>query len=89
MNKVQLPKAHAFYGFQIIVIENIHSETCSKLIDTLIKDPLEKTCLLNGTKTMPSIKQKADWALQWCNPKNASFSEHCFVFCAIEGIFFS
>ena len=41
MGDVQLAEARAFYGFQI-AMENIHSETYSLLIDTYIKDPIEK-----------------------------------------------
>jgi ribonucleoside-diphosphate reductase beta chain len=41
MNEVQYPEARCFYGYQIM-IENIHSETYSLLIDTYIKDPQEK-----------------------------------------------
>lgn len=41
MREVQLPEVRCFYGFQIMM-ENIHSETYSLLIDTYIKDPKEK-----------------------------------------------
>jgi ribonucleotide reductase beta subunit family protein with ferritin-like domain len=88
MNEVQLPEARAFYGFQIAV-EQIHSETYSLLIDTLIKDPHEKTRLFNAVETLPCVQRKANWTLQWCNAANASFAERCVAFCAIEGIFFS
>ena len=45
MSDVQLSEARAFYGFQI-AIENIHSETYSLLIDTLIKDNVKKQSFL-------------------------------------------
>jgi ribonucleotide reductase beta subunit family protein with ferritin-like domain len=41
MNEIQIAEARAFYGFQI-AMENIHSETYSLLIDSLIKDSREK-----------------------------------------------
>ena len=41
MNEVQYPEARCFYGFQIMM-ENIHSETYSLLIDTYIKEPAER-----------------------------------------------
>jgi ribonucleotide reductase beta subunit family protein with ferritin-like domain len=88
MNEVQLPEARAFYGFQI-AMEQIHSETYSLLIDTLIKDPLEKTRLFNALDTIPCVQRKANWTLQWCNANNASFAERCVAFIAVEGIFFS
>uniref|UniRef100_A0A2I2Z7S5 Ribonucleotide reductase regulatory TP53 inducible subunit M2B n=1 Tax=Gorilla gorilla gorilla TaxID=9595 RepID=A0A2I2Z7S5_GORGO len=36
--EVQVPEARCFYGFQIL-IENVHSEMYSLLIDTYIRDP--------------------------------------------------
>ena len=41
MSEVQLSEARAFYGFQIMM-ENIHSEVYSLLIDTYINDEIEK-----------------------------------------------
>lgn len=39
--EVQVTEARCFYGFQIMM-ENIHSEMYSLLIDTYIQDPKEK-----------------------------------------------
>ena len=58
---VQLPEARCFYGFQAMM-ENVHSETYSLLIDTYIKDVKEKKKLLNAIETIDCIKQKANWA---------------------------
>jgi ribonucleoside-diphosphate reductase beta chain len=54
----------SFYGFQIMM-ENIHSETYSLLIDTYVKDEAEKDELFNALEVFPAIKKKADWALKW------------------------
>ncbi|CCC69781.1 hypothetical protein NCAS_0D02000 [Naumovozyma castellii] len=86
--EVQVPEARAFYGFQIM-IENIHSETYSLLIDTYIKDPKESEFLFNAIETIPQIKEKAEWALRWINDAEALFAERLVAFAAIEGIFFS
>jgi len=86
--EVQVPEARCFYGFQIAV-ENIHSETYSLLIDTYIRDSMEKNHLLNAIDTVPCVQKKARWALQWCSQENASFAERCVAFAAVEGIFFS
>ena len=86
MNEVQLPEARCFYGFQIMM-ENIHSDMYSLLIDTYIKDPIEKTRLLNAIDTVPCVKRKAEWALRWIG--NGSFAERLIAFAAVEGIFFS
>lgn len=84
--EVQYTEAKFFYGFQI-AIENIHSETYSLLIDTYIKDNKEKDRLFNAIDTMPFVKKKADWALQWID--EGSFAERLIAFAAVEGIFFS
>lgn len=86
MKEVQLPEARCFYGFQIM-IENIHSETYSLLIDTYIKDPAEKNRLFHAIDTVPCVQKKAQWALRWIN--DGSFAERLVAFAAVEGIFFS
>ena len=87
-NEVTVLEAKFFYGFQIMM-ENIHSETYSLLIDTYIKDINKKNKLFNAIETIPSIKKKADWALKWISDKNSTFGERCIAFAAVEGIFFS
>ncbi|MCC6691111.1 MAG: ribonucleotide-diphosphate reductase subunit beta [Bacteroidia bacterium] len=86
MSEVQYPEARCFYGYQIM-IENIHSETYSLLIDTYIKDPAERHKLFNAIDTVPCVSKKADWALRWIS--NGSFAERLIAFAAVEGIFFS
>src|SRR6188768_1480432 len=86
ISEVQYTEAKFFYGFQI-AIENIHSETYSLLIDTLVKDPKEKDKLFNAIDTMDCVKKKADWALRWISQGN--FQERLIAFAAVEGIFFS
>ncbi len=87
-DEVQIPEARCFYGFQI-AMENIHSEMYSLLIDTYISDKSEKNMLFNAIENFPAIKRKADWALKWTNPENASFAERLVAFAVVEGIFFS
>ncbi len=86
VNEVQYAEAKFFYGFQIMM-ENIHSETYSLLIDTYVKDEAEKTQLFNAIEVFPAIKKKAEWALKWI--KSDSFAERLIAFAAVEGIFFS
>jgi len=86
VNEVQYTEAKFFYGFQIMM-ENIHSETYSLLIDTYIKDAKESGKLFNAIETFPAIKKKADWALRWI--ESDSFMERLIAFAAVEGIFFS
>ncbi|OIQ17455.1 MAG: ribonucleoside-diphosphate reductase [Bacteriovorax sp. MedPE-SWde] len=86
-NDVQIPEARCFYGFQI-AMENIHSETYSLLIDTYVKDPVEKDKLFHAVEHFDCVSKKAKWALDWISSKN-SFAERLVAFAAIEGIFFS
>ena len=86
VNEVQYSEAKYFYGFQIMM-ENIHSETYSLLIDTYVKDDAEKDKLFNAIETFPAIKKKADWALKWI--ESDSFAERLIAFAGVEGIFFS
>ena len=84
--EVQYSEAKFFYGFQIMM-ENIHSETYSLLIDTYVKDEGEKTKLFQAIEIFPAIKKKAEWALKWI--ESDSFAERLIAFAAVEGIFFS
>ena len=84
--EVQYTEAKFFYGFQIMM-ENIHSETYSLLIDTYIKDSKEKDHLFHAIETLDCVKKKASWALRWID--NGSFAERIVAFAAVEGIFFS
>uniref|UniRef100_A0A7N6B8L2 Ribonucleoside-diphosphate reductase subunit M2 n=1 Tax=Anabas testudineus TaxID=64144 RepID=A0A7N6B8L2_ANATE len=86
--EVQVTEARCFYGFQI-AMENIHSEMYSLLIDTYIKDPREREYLFNAIETLPCVKKKADWALNWIGNKSATYGERVVAFAAVEGIFFS
>jgi len=86
VNEVQYSEAKFFYGFQIMM-ENIHSETYSLLIDTYVKDDKEKDQLFKAIEHFPAIKKKADWAMKWID--SPSFAERLIAFAAVEGIFFS
>lgn len=86
--EISLPEARCFYGMQI-AMENIHSETYSLLIDTLISDSSEKQRLFNAIETVPCVGKKANWALKWCDPQEASLAERLIAFAVVEGIFFS
>ena len=84
--EVQYTEAKFFYGF-LIMMENVHSETYSLLIDTYIKDKEEQNHLFNAIDTVPAVQKKAEWALKWIGSE--SFVERLIAFAAVEGIFFS
>jgi len=87
ITEVQLPEARCFYSFQM-AMENIHSETYSLLIDTYIKDNVEKNMLFNAIETIPAVEKKAKWALDWITD-GSTFAVRLIAFAAVEGIFFS
>lgn len=76
-----------FYGFQCM-IENIHSETYSLLLDTYVKDKNEKDRLFNAIENIPCIKKKADFCKKFMN-KDICLSKRLIAFACVEGIFFS
>lgn len=88
MREVQWPEAKFFYSCQNL-LEAVHSETYSLLIDTYISDAKEKESLLRAITTIPCVQKKADWALQWIDSADASFATRMLAFAAVEGIFFS
>ena len=88
MSEVQLSEARAFYGFQI-AMENIHSQTYSLLIETYIKDAIEKDRLFNALDNFPCIQKKGTWAQKWIHDNRSSFATRLVAFACVEGIFFS
>jgi ribonucleotide reductase beta subunit family protein with ferritin-like domain len=84
---IQIMEGLCFYAFQE-AIENIHSETYSLLIDTYIEEE-DKSRLFNAIHTIPCVKKKADWSLEWTNNKNTTFAHRLVAFASVEGIFFS
>jgi ribonucleoside-diphosphate reductase beta chain len=82
------PEAKFFYACQNLM-ESVHSETYSLLIDTYVDDKAEKEALFKAIKTIPTVQKKADWALQWIENKEASFATRLLAFAIVEGIFFS
>ena len=88
MSEIQVPEAKFFYGVQMMM-ETVHSETYSLLIDTYIEERAEKTDILRSIQTVPCIQKKAEWALQWMESEEADWATRLMAFAAVEGIFFS
>ena len=84
--KVQYTEAKLNYDVQKFA-ENVHSETYSLTIDTLIPNDKEKMKLFRAVENFPAIKAKADWAIKWVD--TSDFAESLVAFAAVEGIFFS
>jgi len=88
MREVQCPEAKYFYSCQILM-EAVHSETYSLLIDTYITEREEKLNMLRAIKTIPCVAKKADWAKKWIDNTEANFATRLIGFACVEGIFFS
>jgi ribonucleotide reductase beta subunit family protein with ferritin-like domain len=88
LQEIQVPELKAIYAFQGY-IEQVHSETYSLLIDTYVRDPLEKNRLFSAIDTIPCVAKKAEWALKWINDIESPFSKRLVAFACVEGIFFS
>lgn len=84
---VKIPEAQIAYTYQAMM-ENIHAEMYSLMIETIIKDPTEKESLLNAVETIPCIGKKAAWAIKWIESQD-SFAKRLVAFAIVEGIFFS
>lgn len=88
MNEVQLPEMKAFYGFQIMM-ENVHSEMYSLLIETYINNKTRKRELFESIHNFPCIRKKADWAQKWIRDYDSCFAKRLVGFACVEGLFFS
>lgn len=88
IDQVEILEAKIYYRFQA-TMEDIHAECYSLMIDTYIKDDIEKNELLNAIESIPCIRQKADWAIKWIDNDRATYAQRLIAFACVEGIFFS
>jgi len=86
-SEVTVPEARSFYAFQAM-IENVHSEVYSLMIDTYITDHEKKQRLFRGIQEIPCVQKKADWSLRWISSERP-FAVRLFAFAIVEGLFFS
>ncbi|KAK4049592.1 Ribonucleotide-diphosphate reductase (RNR), small subunit [Microbotryomycetes sp. JL201] len=86
--EVQCAEARSFYAFQSM-IECVHAEVYSLLIDTYVRDTREREHLFYAIETIPCIRKKADWALKWIEDVASTFAVRLVAFACVEGIFFS
>lgn len=86
-DEVQYTEARSFYAYQGHN-EMVHGETYSKLIDRYIRDGAEKKALFEAISSIPSIQDKARWAMKWFDTARP-FAERLLAFACVEGIFFS
>lgn len=86
--EIPIPEVRCYYAFQAMM-ENIHSESYSLLIDTYVESPERRAYLFNAIEEIPCIKKKADWALKYMDPTKNSFAKRLVAFGVVEGLFFS
>ena len=85
--EIKYQEAQLAYGFQSMM-EGIHSEVYSQLIEALISDPIERDHLFKAIETIPCIAKKAAWAIKWIS-SDSPFALRLLAFAVVEGIFFS
>lgn len=85
--EIQIREIIIAYNFQMMM-ENIHSEVYSLMIDNIVRNPEEKTKLLNAITEYPCISKKALWAKKWIDSDNI-FAQRLVAFAIVEGVFFS
>jgi len=86
-NEITIPEVKAFYGIQNL-IEIVHNDSYSRLIENLIEDPVERDRIVKAATGMPIIKKMTDWIIKWTQ-SSRPFVERLVAFAVIEGIFFS
>ncbi|KAI9057850.1 ferritin-like protein [Trametes sanguinea] len=64
------------------MIEMVHSEMYSLLMNMYIKDEKERVRLFGTINTIPCVTHKANWALCWSSDQNAPFSHRLIAFAA-------
>lgn len=75
------------YHFQMMM-EDIHSEVYSLMLENIVRDPKERSELFNAIETVPSIKNMAEWAIKWIE-SDTSIAHRVVAFALVEGVFFS
>jgi ribonucleotide reductase beta subunit family protein with ferritin-like domain len=87
VQEIQIREAIIAYNFQMMM-ENIHGEVYSLMIDNIIKREEEKNKLFNALYEYPCIKNKIKWAEKWTKSEE-SFPQRLIAFAIVEGVFFS
>lgn len=87
LNELVPMEATVCYTYQMMM-ESIHSESYSIMLDNLVQNTEERMMLFNSIKTVDSIKNISDWAFKWID-SDLPFAFRVVAFCVVEGVFFS
>lgn len=87
MKDIQIIEAKVAYTFQMMM-EWVHAESYSLMLDNIIRDPQEKRELFNSISTVSSVKMISDWAMEWID-SDLPFHYRVIAFAVVEGVMFS
>ena len=87
LQEIKVMEATVCYTFQMMM-ENVHSESYSIMLDNLVKDPVEREMLFQSIETVDSVRRISEWAMKWIH-SDLSFAHRVVAFCVVEGVFFS
>lgn len=87
LQDITITEVQTVYTFQMMM-EGIHAEVYSMMLDNIITDPDKKNRMFNAIKTIPSIKKMADWCFRWIE-SSENFAYRLIGFAITESIFFA
>lgn len=87
LNDVQVSEVRTAYIFQMMM-EGIHGETYSLMLDNIIRDRDEKTRLFTAIQGVESVKLMSNWAMKWID-SDLGFAHRLVAFATVEGVLFS
>ncbi len=88
LDDIDVKEVKKTYRFQSMM-EDIHNEMYSVMIDTFITDPEDKKKTLDAMNTMPAIRKIIDWVMKWMKPEENSYAHRLLGFILFEGLYFS
>ena len=90
--EVKLLEAQIAYTYQAMM-ESVHGEVYSLMIDVYITDPDERDDMFRNLGSMPSVIRKVEWAQRWALAADSSppapFARRLLAYAIVEGLFFS
>ncbi|OYV74834.1 MAG: hypothetical protein B7Z66_15160 [Chromatiales bacterium 21-64-14] len=94
---VSMLEAQIAYTFQAMM-ENVHAEVYSIMIDVYVTDPDERDDMFSNLGSLPCVRRKVEWAQRWslCQGQEqgqeqgqATFARRLLAYAIVEGVFFS
>lgn len=71
------------------MMEDIHGEMYSRMVENILPDRVEQNRVLNAINTIPCVSRKAKWAQKWTNRQDNDIQERLVAWACVEGIQFS